>query len=554
MLKKLLVKNFAIIEELTIEFSGQLNLITGETGAGKSILVGALSLLLGQKMESKSVFKKDEKCIIEGVFDIKDQQLKDLFLDLDLDYQEETYLRREINPEGKSRNFINDSPVNLNQLQELGNRLIDIHSQHETLDINQESFQMKVLDGVAGQIPSLEKFKELWTEFKKKDKRIHQLRDETHQNLAEIDFLQFQADELENAKLKDPEEQEKLEAEFLELSHSEEILRGLQEFIFLMDGEDHSILGSIKKSQNLFQSIEKYFAPAQLILDRTKAVQIELKDIYAEVENLSEKIQVNPARLEIIQARLNLFNQLEQKHKVQDLRSLIELETRISEKLFSLNGGSSQLENLEKENEKIKSELKILSEKLRKGREKVIPAIEKEIKSNLADLGMKDAEFKIDLKKEEEQFTAFGMDRIRFLFSANKGFLPDNISKVASGGELSRLVLSIKTLSSKYISMPTLLFDEIDTGVSGEVALKVGRLMKKLSEKNQVIAITHLPQIASREGLHFLVFKENSLGQTRTQIKPLDSDSRVMEIAKMLSGNNPGEFALKNSKELLENL
>jgi len=554
MLRKLIIRNFAIIDELSIDFSGELNLVTGETGAGKSIIVGALSLLLGARVDSKALFKPGIKCIIEGHFMIEGYGLKEVFEDLDLDYADETLLRREISLEGKSRAFINDSPVNLSTLQDIGNRLVDIHSQHETLDINQESFQVRVLDSVANQIPAFEKFKTRLSEFKKRDKKIQELKEAKAKNASELDFIQFQIQELEKAKLSDPEEQDKLEQELLELSHAEDIQKGLYAFLGWMEGEEESVLNRIKQALISLQGIERFYSPVIPFIDRIKASQIELRDIFDEISTLSETIVLNSAWMEEVQSRLNLFYSLEQKHRVVNLPSLMEFYKDLLNKQDSFHSEDDTLTELQIQNEKLKEELVKLSGELTKERKKSIPLIEKEIKKTLVELGIKEGDFQIQMDSQTEQFTPYGWDRVRFLFSANKGFPPSDLSKVASGGELSRLVLAIKTLSSQYITMPTLLFDEIDTGVSGEVAMKVGRVMRKLSLKNQVIAITHLPQIASREGTHFLVYKETQSGTTRTQMKPLQADLRVQEIAKMLSGNNPGEFALKNARELMENV
>jgi len=552
MLRKLIIRNFAIIDELSIEFSEQLNLITGETGAGKSILVGALNLLLGQKVDSKALFKQGTKCIIEGIFEIQNMDLKEIFDLEELDYQTETFLRREISLEGKSRAFINDTPVSLSVLQEIGNRLVDIHSQHETLNINQESFQVRILDSVSGNISLMENFKSRLSDFRKRDKKIQDLESSMGKNAAEADFLQFQLDELEKAKITDPQEQEVLESELMELNHAEEIQKGLYQSSINLDGEENSVLNKIKQCQLAIQGLEKFYHPAIGLSERIKSVQIELKDVQQEIEGLLENRILSTDRMEAVQSRLHVFYGLEQKHRVADLPSLIAFKKDIQTRLEGFSGEDTQLHTLKMENDNLKEELIVLAEKLHKARKTSIPKVEKEIKSILNELGIKDGEFLIVLEKSEEGFTPYGWDRVRFLFSANKGFAPADLSKVASGGELSRLVLAIKTLSSQYISMPTLLFDEIDTGVSGEVALKVGRVMKKLSLKNQVIAITHLPQIASRKGAHFLVYKDNSGGITKTQLKELNMEMRVQEIAKMLSGNNPGEFALKNASELME--
>ncbi len=555
MLKKLSIRNFAIIDELTMDFSPQLNIITGETGAGKSILVGALSLLLGQKVDHKALFKQDQKCVIEGLFTLPQDSLKDIFLDLDIDYEEEAILRREISMEGKSRAFINDSPVSQAVLQEIGNHLVDIHSQHETLDINLESFQVRFLDAVAAQSADFIRFKGLLSEYKKKEKRISSLKEVQQKSASEIDFISFQLEELAKASIKDAEEQVTLEAELLALSHAEEIRRALYQCSGNLDSDEHSVIQNLRLSLGALQSIERFFPSISPYLERVRSCQIEIRDIHAEIESLLESVPLDAARMETIQERLHLLYSLEQKHRVSDLPQLMQIEKDLFDKLEGMQLGDDQIDQLEKEYALLRVTLEKLATVLSNGRKKVIPMVENEIRNSLGELGIKEGNFRVQMEStknvEQVSFSPYGFDRIRFLFSANKGFAPSDLSKVASGGELSRLVLAIKTLSSKHITMPTLLFDEIDTGVSGEVALKVGRVMENLSTHNQVIAITHLPQIASRQGKHFFVFKDIQKGITKTQMRELDIESRSLEIAKMLSGNNPSEFALKNAKELL---
>ncbi len=553
MLKKLLIKNFAIIDALEVEFSDHLNIITGETGAGKSIIVGALSLLLGQKINSKTNFNESDKCIIEGLFTISDYHLKEVFEELELEYADETILRREISSQAKSRVFINDSPSNLQALQILGNHLIDIHSQHETLDINQESFQMQVLDGIAGQNSLFGQFQKSMKEFKKKERHFKEQNDLFEKSKQEMDFLEFQIHELKQAKFNDPQEQNFLEAELLELTHAEEIKTSIFQSLQLFNGEKEAVLYQLKLAGQYLQNITKYLPQLEPLIERIKASQIEIKDLSGELEDMDEGIQINSSRLDWVQSRLNQMYTLEQKHRVSDLPGLLNFHKDLENRLITINQNDEHLHQLELEILSDKALLHQLAESLNQGRNRILKNVILELNSSLKEMGIVGGDFTIDLTSNPKEFTPYGYDRIQFLFSANKGFAPMPLSKVASGGELSRLVLAIKTLSSKYLSLPTLLFDEIDTGVSGEIALKLGKVMQNLSIHNQVIAITHLPQIASRNGRHFKVYKETQKNQDRTKMVVLEKESRIEEIAKMLSGNDPSEFALKNAHELIAN-
>lgn len=553
MLSRLTIRNFAIIDQLTMNFSPELNMITGETGAGKSILVGALSLLLGQRADTKSLFNQERKCVIEGIFQLSGYDLQDFFLQNDLDYENETILRREIGIEGKSRAFINDSPVNLSILKELGFLLVDIHSQHETLDINTETFQVRIVDLVANQTDELVAYKKNLVVYRSSEKEIADLMIELELAKSESDYIRFQFDEISSAELFDPNEQEELEQEQKELTHAEEIKAGLESSGYLLDEIETSALQRIKDGISALSVTEKYYHPAVELVQRMKSCQIELKDLAAEIADLASNLQVDNERLQIIQDRLNSFYKLSQKYRVQGVSDLIELRDRLAKNLNAVENSDEIITKLQVEQTLRKTNLTKLAKAISGGRKKAIPKMETEIRSLLVDLGIADAQFTIDQQSDELVLGAYGIDHIRFLFSANKGFKVAELSKIASGGELSRLMLSIKTLSSRYAAMPTIIFDEIDTGVSGEVALKVGRVMEKLSKTNQVIAITHLPQIASRGVDHYFVYKSSEKGNTTsTNIRKLADSEREFEIAKMLSGNEPGEFALKNARELLQ--
>lgn len=551
MLSRLTIRNFAIIDQLTMDFSPELNMITGETGAGKSILVGALSLLLGQRADTKSLFNQQKKCTIEGVFQLAGYNLQEFFQQNDLDYENDTIIRREIGVEGKSRAFINDSPVNLYILKELGFLLVDIHSQHETLDINTESFQVRIVDLVADQTDDLAGYKKDLTIYRQSEKELAELLTELDTARSESDYIRFQYEEIAAANLNDPAEQEELEQEQKELTHAEEIKQGLESSLYLLDEIDTSALSRLKDGITALNSIEKFFPAAAELAQRMKSCQIELKDIGAETSSLSENIQVDNERLLIIQERLNGFYKLSQKHRVPGLAELIELRDKLAKSLNAVENSDEQIAKLQADQALRNAKLTKLAKAISGSRKKAIPKMEQEILRLLVELGIPDAQFIIELQTDEALLGPYGIDRIRFLFSANKGFKAAELGKIASGGELSRLMLSIKTLSSTYAAMPTIIFDEIDTGVSGEVALKVGRVMEKLGKTNQVIAITHLPQIASRGSSHYFVYKNAEKGNTTTNIRKLAEEEREIEIAKMLSGNEPGEFALKNARELL---
>lgn len=552
MLSRLTIRNFAIIDQLSMDFSPELNMITGETGAGKSILVGALSLLLGQRADTKSLFNQDRKCSIEGVFQLSGYNLQDFFLQNDLDYENDTIIRREIGVEGKSRAFINDSPVNLYILKELGFLLVDIHSQHETLDINTETFQVRIVDLVADQTDDLAGYKKDLLVYRLAEKEITALISALETARSESDYIRFQYEEIAAADLNDAGEQDELEQEQKELTHAEEIKLGLESSLYLLDEVETSGLQRIKDAITALSSIEKFFQPAVELVQRMKSCQIELKDLAAESSSLSENIQVNNERLVTIQDRLNSFYKLSQKHRVPGLAELIALRDRLAETLNAVENSDERIAKLQSDQAQRKVKLTKLAKAISTGRKKAIPKMEQEILHLLVELGIPDAQFMIEQVTDETLLGPYGIDRIRFLFSANKGFKVAELSKIASGGELSRLMLSIKTLSSRYAAMPTIIFDEIDTGVSGEVALKVGRVMERLSQTNQVIAITHLPQIASRGQAHYFVYKNAEKGNTTTNIRKLAETERELEIAKMLSGNEPGEFALKNARELLQ--
>jgi len=560
MLQKLSISNYALIDNLEISFGGGLNILTGETGAGKSIILGALSLILGQRAESRYFFNQQKKCVIEGTFKIGDFHLKSFFEENDLDYEAETVLRREISADGKTRAFINDTPVNLTALKLLGERLIDIHSQHATLEINDPEFQLLVVDSVAKHDELLNDYRAKFKSYKKSAARLTQLIEESDKAKADLDYYQFQFDELEKAAL-DADEQEKLEQQLYTLNNAEEIKRNLLSANYLMNDNDTSALSQLREAAQQLGTIEKFNPQVEELQQRLNSTIIELKDIAAEVENIEQRTHTDEALALDINNRLSLIYNLQKKHRLTTNAELLELQEHLSDKIQQAIFGDEAIEKLQ-QIALDKKELEQLAGQLSANRTKVIPEIEAQVLSALSNMGMENSALQIQLDSAAGHNSppnggglgANGFDTVRFLFSANKGHALAEMSKVASGGELSRLMLSIKSLVAKNTALPTIIFDEIDTGVSGEVANKVGQVMEQLANNLQVITITHLPQIAGKGQNHYFVYKDDEGATTYTRIKQLNPQERVLEIAKMLSGDKPGESALQNARELLGSL
>jgi len=556
MLQKLSISNYALIDNLEITFGKGLNILTGETGAGKSIILGALSLILGQRAESRYFFNQQKKCVIEGLFSIGNFELKPFFEDNDLDYEPETVLRREISADGKSRAFVNDTPVNLNALKSLGEKLIDIHSQHATLEINDPEFQLLVVDAVAKHDGLLNDYRAKFRSYKKSTSKLQQLIEESDKAKADLDYYQFQFDELEKANLADGE-QEQLEQEFNELNHAEEIKRNLLGAHYLMQEGETSAIIQLREAGHQLSVLEHFNPQFAELYQRLNSVIIELKDVANEVEIIEQRTHTNEARAEEINVRLSLIYNLQKKHRLNSTAELIQLQNELSDKIQQAVFGDEAIEKLRKQLDADRTELEKLATELSANRKKAVPVIETNVLSSLAEMGMGNAALSIELSSSADRNSplgglgAHGLDIVKFLFTANKGHALAEMSKVASGGELSRLMLSIKSLIAKNTALPTIIFDEIDTGVSGEVANKVGQIMERLADNLQVITITHLPQIASKGQNHYFVYKDEEGATTYTRIKQLDKQERVMEIAKMLSGDKPGESALQNARELL---
>lgn len=552
MLQRLTIKNYAIIDDLDIAFANNLNIITGETGAGKSIVIGALSLILGERADSKSLFRQEGKCVIEGHFDIRAYEgLKDFFTENDLDFDEHTTLRREISLDGKSRAFVNDTPVNLSLLKTLGEQLVDIHSQHETIALNAEAFQLLVIDGFCQHKAVLSEYSSNYSRYKKLSSTLEELKSRSATAKAETDYLQFQYNELEQAKLQ-AEEQEGLEAELVQLTHAEEIKTKLSQATYLFDESETSINSQLKELSISLSSIEKFGEQFAQLSSRLKSSIIELKDIAAEIDNINERTFVNEERMLQVQERLNLIYNLQQKHRVGSIAELLTLQQQFEQQLQGNFSMDEEIIRLEQELGALKTGLSDLATTLSAQRNKIAPSIESQVQELLTLLGMPHAVLQIELTAlEEGQFNTKGIDKIKFLFSANKGYPLVDLSKTASGGELSRLMFVLKGLTAQYTAMPTIIFDEIDTGVSGEVALKMGTMMRQFAQSQQVLSITHLPQIAGKGQTHYFVYKEVKEGHTFTNIRELMAEERIQEIAKMIGGNTPGEAAVQSAKELL---
>ncbi len=550
MLSKLIIQNFAIIDQLEIEFHQDLSIITGETGAGKSIILGALGLLLGNRADVKSLKKTDQKCVIEGHFILSDLDLKDFFDEHSLDYDVNGILRREINTEGKSRAFINDTPVNLSTLKTLGEKLVDIHSQHETITLNNKHFQLSVVDSVCNHKNLLKEYLKGFKTFQEQKNTLQQLISTSEKSKAEFDYLQFQFDELNSASLKASEEKE-LEIEQQQLTHAEEIKTALNNITQILAESDQAVSSQLKISVNLLGNIEKYNPRITELKSRLSTSLIEIKDIVSELEEEAMQTSLDPNRLSIIEERLNLIYKLQQKHRLKSSEELLELKNQIEQKISAYAGIDDQIAQLKSAIEKNEIALNKVAKELSNNRTNGIQSLSKKINELLIDVGMPNAIFEVS-HQIESNLSESGFDKITFLFSANKGFSPSELSKVASGGELSRLMLCIKSIIAQNERLATIIFDEIDTGISGEVANKVGSILQSLTKNMQVISITHLPQIAGLGDAHYFVYKDLKKDKTYTNIRILSMEERILEIAKMLSGDNPSEIAMETAKELIK--
>ncbi len=546
MIRQLWIQNYAIIDEVDLQFSSHLTTITGETGAGKSIIMGALGLILGERADTKVLYNEDKKCIVEGTFDIDHYDLQPFFEHHELDYHQECIVRREIKPNGKSRAFINDTPTRLNVLKELSQFIIDLHRQFDTLDIHQLSFQFKTLDALAGQQAAVKEYQVKYKQLVQLREQLDQLKADQQQRAREEEFLKFQLNELQELDYQMGEWFE-LEQNLERMSHVEELKTAYQSATNWILESEPSVSGMLS---DLIVKFEHAGSAAEDLLNRIREAQIELDDIAREAELATEDLDYKPKEQEEVEERMQDIHTLQQKHKLDDADELIALQEEFSQSLEQLEHSSSQIQSLELDIEKTKKQAVELAGNLSNNRISVIPQFEREVAQRLQQVSMPDAAFEVDLKQTKELNPA-GKDQVDFRFSANKGAPTGKIKDVASGGELSRLALAIKSIVAAAIPLPTLMFDEIDSGVSGDVALKMGRILKKLSREHQVIVITHSPQISAQGDIHYFVYKETDSKRTFTRVKALKGEHRAHAIATMLSSDPPTPAALANAKELL---
>ena len=550
MLKSLFIQNFVLIDNLDICFNSGFSVITGETGAGKSIILGALSLVLGQRADGKSIKQGADKCVIEAVFDVSKYQLEPFFLSNDLEYDSEScILRRELYASGKSRAFVNDSPVSLAILKELGTKLIDIHSQHQNLLLGDNRFQLRVVDVMAENEILLILYKKEYTRYQGLRKELSALKERAAQSKQEEDYVRFQLEQLEEANLR-PDEQDELEQEQETLSHAEEIKSSLYRVGSCLDGEEQGIVSLLKESLSSMDALERYFPRAKEIAERLRSAYIDLSDLASEMEGLIEDVEFNPDRLAWVNERLDMLYALQQKHRVSSVEELIALRDRFRVQLADIDSFDEQIAALEKQVNDSYKELLQQASALSEQRKIAAVAFAQQLVQMVAPLGMPHTRFQVDVvpRKEPE---SDGMDEIRFMFSANKSMALQPVAQTASGGEISRLMLCIKSMIAGFTALPTIIFDEVDTGVSGDIADKMGHIMQDLGSKMQVFAITHLPQIAAQGEAHYFVYKEDVKDRTLTRIRPLDKEERVREVARMLSGSALTEASLANAKDLL---
>lgn len=549
MLSHLHVKNYALIESLEIDFQKGLTIITGETGAGKSILLGALGLVIGQRADSQVLRNKEQKCVVEATFNIKNYSLQPFFELNELDYSDECVVRREINPAGNSRAFINDTPVTLPILKELGNYLIDIHSQHETLAINSGAFQLSLIDAVAENNKLLSKYQELFAKYKLMQKQLAELKTQEEQSKKDFDYYSFLFNELEEAAI-NADEIKIAEEELETLNNAEEIQSNLLAAANILSEGELNTLNQLVEIKNLLNNAAKHNAHAKELADRVTSIYIELKELAREVTAASETIIADPEKAQMLSDKLDTYHHLLQKHRVSTAEELIQIKNDLESKLQYVSGLDTEIAKLENAIQTTEKHLLHQAEEISKRRNSKLQEIEKSVSQTLSALGMPNAVLKINCQKLDK-LNETGLDSVQFLFSANKGSEPKELGKVASGGELSRLMLSLKAMLAKVKILPTIFFDEIDTGVSGEIAHKIGNIMEEMAKHMQVIAITHLPQIASKGKNHLKVYKKDKGDITHSSIKQLSNDERVEEIAHMLSGDKITDVALQNAKSLL---
>ena len=549
MLQHLTIENYALIKSLDIDFAKGFTTITGETGSGKSIILGALGLLLGQRADVQVLFEKDKKCVVEATFDIKDLDLMSFFEDNDLDYDDTLLLRREIQPSGKSRAFVNDTPASLQIMKDLGVYILDIHSQHQTLTLKNSDFQLSLLDVMCASQDCKNEYRQEYTIYKKHKAELHNLEEQERKDKADLDYHQFLFNELQQVQLQDGE-QEELEQEQKLLANAESIKSNLMAVVVACDDSEDAVVSRLQSCKSLLAKVADYHSSIGEVYTRFDSCLIELRDIISEIESIDSEIQYSPQRQEEVNQRLDAIYRLQTKHGVNTIAELLEIQNQLDDKLQIVSSLDGKIEEARKALVLSEKRLAALAKQLTALRKEAATLLQKQIQPILSDLGMKDAEFRVDISSTEG-FMATGCDEVSFMFNANKGGELREIGKVISGGELSRVMLAIKSLITSKSLLPTIIFDEIDTGVSGEISGKVGSIMKRMSAATQVFAITHLPQIAAKADTHLKVYKKVEDDRTLSQMIILNDSDRVEEIAKMLSSDKVTDSALATARELM---
>lgn len=548
MLVDLKIKNYALIERLELQPSPLLNIITGETGAGKSIMLGAIGLLLGNRADTKILFNNEEKCVIEGIFDIAPYKLQDFFAEEDIDYDTTCILRREITPAGKSRAFINDTPVTLDTIRTLGSKLMDIHSQHDTLMLGDPAFQLNIVDLFAQNAPLKEQYTQVYRRYRHLESEYRKIEAQLAQSQKELDYNTFLLNELVSANIV-ADEQEELEEQLKQLEHAEEIKLKLGNGLQYLSESEYSVLTGLKDATHLLGQLTEFGEHYKILKERLDSCSIELQDIVGELENAERYTEADPEKTVQLQDRLNLIYTLQRKHQVHSNQELLDLQAELEEKVSSVQNLDEALESTRMEMEQALVKVNDIAGQLSASRQAVFRRFEEELHHLLADLAMPNARLVIQHNTTTPMPT--GIDVISILFSANKGAAPQTLSKAASGGEFSRLMLCVKYLLADKTALPTIIFDEIDTGISGEVAVKVGRMMQLMAKKHQLVAISHLPQMAAQGNAHYFVYKEDRADRTISRIRKLTEEERVKEIAHMIAGANPSDNAFQSARELL---
>jgi DNA repair protein RecN (Recombination protein N) len=549
MIERLHIRNYAIIEELTIDFSKGLTIITGETGAGKSILLGALGLVMGRRADIKSLYNLDAKCTIEGFFNVEAYDLSSFFEEHDLDFDSQVVIRREITPSGKSPAFVNDTPVTLNVLQDLSSTLIDLHQQFDNLDIHKISFQLRLLDALAENRPLLARYQKLYGAYQQDQKQLKSLVNRQQQSAKELEFLQFQLEEFNTAELVEGE-QEELEEELSRLTNAEDIKRILAASSQQLSESEVSVISQMEELNQAIKSVSSFDRRIDDLHSRFNGLVEELRDIAQEFESIADETEHDPERTQEVQERLDMIYRLQSKHQAASVKELLELQADLQQQLDDIGDLSQEIARLEKSTQEQRQQLEAMAEELSTRRHAVVGGFENKVEQMLGQLSMPHAKLKVDINRTED-LEATGFNEVNFLFAANKGGRLQLIKDVASGGELSRLTLVVKSLVASAIPLPTLIFDEIDTGISGDVALKMGSILRQLSNEHQVVSITHSPQIASKANAHYFVYKKDKEDRTVTEVRPLEMEGRVYAIATMLSQDPPSESAINTAKELL---